>query len=129
MAIRAPDGANNFLDIDFVYLRLSSTLDPPLSGGRHTITVRNKIKGSDWERRDDELGGVCGEEFPVKVGPRACSDVEFRYLCEGIVVHVHTAKGQNTIPKTKHGMLCSFERLTKTEICDFSSGCVVEFIL
>ena len=67
----------NFLDIDFVYLRLSSTLDPPLSGGMHTITVRNKVKGSDWERRDDELGRVRGEEFPVKVGPRACSDVEF----------------------------------------------------
>ena len=52
-------------------------MDPPLSGGRRTITARDEIKGSDWERRDDELGRVRGEEFPVKVGPGACSDVEF----------------------------------------------------
>ena len=67
----------NFLDVNFVYLCLSSTMDSPLSGGRHTITVRDKVKGSNWERRDDELGRVGGEEFPVKIGPRACSDVEF----------------------------------------------------
>ena len=52
----------NFLDINFVYLCLSSTLDPPLSGGRRTITARDEIKGSDWERRENELGRVCGEE-------------------------------------------------------------------